>query len=205
MPDLIAPSQRRLRDARAAGLRPRSPLLSLAGLAVIGAMAVAWLGTRPIWWLGAALEHAFAGRDLPLPDAQAFGGMLLALLAIGTVLAVVLLGPRPTPRSLGVSPALGGVPTWLTMLSCLAAIALLGASLRPVVAAAARGVDVGDIAVAWKLWTTWIVRGLLALACVAALLGVVERLVSARRLWLGLHLTRDQARDRARASGERRR
>ena len=82
---------------------------------------------------------------------------------------------------------------------------MLGAWLRPVVAAAARGVDVIDVAAAWQLWSTWIVRGLLALACVAAGLGTIERLVAARRLWLDLHLTREQAREQARASGERRR
>jgi hypothetical protein len=82
---------------------------------------------------------------------------------------------------------------------------LLGAVLRPVVAAAARGVDVADVSGAWRLWSSWLGRGLLSLAAVAALLGVIERLVSARVLWQGLHLTRAQARERARASGERRR
>jgi hypothetical protein len=201
----IAPSQRRLRDARAAGLRPRSSLLSLAGLAMSAALAIAWLGPRAIGWFATALELALAGGHVPPPDTGMFGAVLLGLLACGTVVAVLVVGRRPTPRSLGVSSALGEVPPWLTVLSSIAAIVLLGAWLRPVVAAAARGVDVGDVATAWRLWSTWIGRGLLALACVAVGLGLLERFIAGRRLWLGLHLTRAEARERARASGERRR
>lgn len=205
MSDLIAPSQRRLRDARAAGLRPRSPLWSLATVALLGAMGLAWIGPRAIGWLAAALERAFAGGDLPSPDAATCSAWLLGLLACGTAVAVVVAGRRSTPRSLGVSPALGEVPAWLSVLTSVAAVAVLGAWLRPVIAAAARGTDVADVTAAWQLWSTWIVRALLTLACVAVVLGVFERLVAARRLWLGLHLTRAQAREQARASGERRR
>src|SRR5690242_17581340 len=60
--DMIPPSQRRLRDARAAGLRPRSPLWSLAVVASLGAMLLGWLGPRAVGWLGVALEHAVAGE-----------------------------------------------------------------------------------------------------------------------------------------------
>ena len=205
MTDAIPPSQRRLRDARAAGLRPRSGLVSLAVVALLAAVAVTWVGPRAVAWIGSALEHAIAGGRVTPPDTGRFGALLVGLIACGVVLAVLVVARRPPERSLGVSPSLGEAPAWLTMISCIVAIMLLVAWMRPVIAAAARGVDVGEVAIAWHVWSTWIVRGLLALACVAAGLGVVERLVGARRLWLGLHLTRAEARERARASGERRR
>jgi hypothetical protein len=203
--DLVPPNQGRLRDARVAGLRPRSPMLGLAVVAMLGAATLAWLGARAPAWLAAALERAFVGAEPGLPDSSLFAILLLGLLGSCAVAAVMLAGRRQTPRSLGVSPMLGEIPPWLTLTSCIVAIVLLGAWLRPVVAAAARGVDVSGVDGAWLLWSTWLGRGLVSLAAVAAGIGVIERLASARLVWQGLHLTRAQARERARASGERRR
>ncbi|WP_106395186.1 hypothetical protein [Enhygromyxa salina] len=88
----------------------------------------------------------------------------------------------------------------------MGALVLVAGGLLPALAGAARSVDaeLGGGASLWVVWAGWIGRGLLTLALVAALVGVIERLVSARRLWQGLHLTRAQARERARASGDRR-
>jgi hypothetical protein len=205
--DLLPPNQGRLRDARAAGLRPHSGMLGLAAVALLGAGLLAWLGARAPAWLGRSLERAFLGAE-PIaasPDATLSTMLLLGLLGSCAAVTVILSSRRPSPRSLGVPPTLGEIPIWLTLVSCIAALVLLGAWLRPVVAAAARGVDVAGVSGAWLLWSTWLGRGLLGLAVVAALLGVIERLISARLLWQGLHLTREQARESARASGERRR
>jgi hypothetical protein len=202
---MVPPNQGRLRDARAAGLRPFSSMLGLAAVALIGAGLLTWLGARAPGWMGMSLERAFVGADPAGPDATRCTVLLLGLLGSCAAIAVTLAGRRPSPRSLGVSPTLGEIPPWSTLVSCIVALVLLGAVLRPVVAAAARGVDVADVSGAWRLWSSWLGRGLLSLAAVAALLGVIERLVSARVLWQGLHLTRAQARERARASGERRR
>jgi hypothetical protein len=205
VPDMLPPNQGRLRDARAAGLRPRSSMLSLAAVALLGTGLLAWLGARTPGWLAASLERAFVGVEPPTPDATLCTMLLLGLLGSCALVAVIAAGRRPSPRSLGVSPTLGEIPPWLTLASCIVAIVLLGAWLRPVIAAAARGVDVAGVAGAWLLWSTWLGRGLLGLAVVATVLGVIERLISARSLWQGLHLTRAQASERARASGERRR
>lgn len=203
MTAMLPPNQGRLRDARAAGLRPRSSLLGLAAVALLGAGLLAWLGARAPGWLGRSLERAFVGAELDVPDATLSTALLLGLLGGLVAVAVTLAGRRPSPRSLGVAPTLGEIPIWLTLVSCIAALVLLGVGLRPVVAAAARGVDVAGVSGAWLLWSTWLGRGLLSLAMVMGLLGVIERLISARLLWQGLHLTRAQARERARASGER--
>lgn len=179
-------------------------MLGLAAVALLGAAVLAWCGARAPAWLGMSLERAFDGRE-PIvgPNATLSAMLLLGLLGALTAIAVLVAGRRPSPRSLGVSATLGEIPSWMTLISCVAALAVLGVALRPVVAASARGVDVADVSGAWALWSTWLGRGLLSLAIVAGLLGVLERLVSARLLWQGLHLTRAQARERARASGER--
>jgi hypothetical protein len=203
--DLVPPNQGRLRDARAAGLRPRSSMLGLAAVALLGTGLLGWLGARAPAWLAASLQRAFVGAEPTAPDATLCTMLLLGLLGSCAAIAVIVAGRRPSPHSLGVSPTLGEIPAWLMLVSCVAALVLLGAWLRPVVAAAARGVDVAGVSGAWLLWSAWLGRGLLSLAVVAALLGVIERLISARLLWQGLHLTRAQARERARASGERRR
>jgi hypothetical protein len=182
-------------------------MLGLAVVALLGAGLLAWLGARAPAWLGRSLERAFVGAEPipPSPDATLFTMLLLGLLGSCAAITVIVAGRRPSPRSLGVSPTLGEIPPWLTLASCIVAIVLLGAWLRPVLAAAARGVDVAGVSGAWLLWSTWLGRGLLGLAVVATVLGVIERLISARSLWQGLHLTRAQASERARASGERRR
>lgn len=181
-------------------------MLGLAVIALLGAGLLAWLGARAPAWLGWALERAFSVDALPTgPDAMVCTMLLLGLLGGCAAITLMVAGRRPSPRSLGVSPTLGEIPSGLTLVSCVVALVLLVAILRPVVAAAARGVDVAGVSSAWLLWSTWLGRGLLSLAAVAALLGVIERLISARLLWQGLHLTRVQARERARASGERRR
>jgi hypothetical protein len=203
--DLLPPNQGRLRDARVAGLRPRSPMLALALVALLGAGTLGWLAARAPAWLAAALERAFHGAELVAPDASLCAALLLGLLGGCAAVAMLVADRRKTPRSIGVSPTLGEIPAWLTVVTCVVALVLLGGWLRPVVAAAARGVDVSGVDGAWALWSTWLGRGLLSLAVIAAGLGVIERLVSARLLWQGLHLTRAQARERARASGERRR
>jgi hypothetical protein len=180
-------------------------MLSLAIVALLGTATLAWLGARAPEWLAAALEQAFIGASPAAPDASLCAMLLLGLLGTCAAVLAIVTSRRPTSRSLGVSPTLGEIPPWLTLVSCLVGLALLAAWLRPVVAAAARGVDVGGVDGAWQLWTTWLGRGLLSVAVVAAGLGVIERLISARLIWQGLHLTRARARERARASGERRR
>lgn len=179
-------------------------MLGLAAVALLGAGVLAWVGARAPAWLGVSLERAFDGSKPNVgPDATLCTMLLLGLLGSLAAIAVLVAGRRPSPRSLGVSPTLGEIPIWMTLITCIAALVLLGVALRPVVAAAARGVDVAGVSGAWVLWSTWLGRGLLSLAIVAGLLGVIERRISARLLWQGLHLTRAQARERARASGER--
>ncbi|PRP90924.1 hypothetical protein ENSA5_59990 [Enhygromyxa salina] len=205
----VPPSQRRLRSARAAGLRPRSRGLVLAGLALI-VWAVfgplAGLGAGAPAWLGAALDGAFAGRVPVPPDPAPLAAALAALLGGGGIAVVVLGGRRRSRRELGVDPEIGEIPPGLGLAWCVGALVLVAGGLLPALAGAARSVDaeLGGGASLWVVWAGWSGRGLLTLALVAALVGVIERLVSARRLWQGLHLTRAQARERARASGDRR-
>jgi hypothetical protein len=65
------------------------------------------------------------------------------------------------------------------------ALALALIWLRPALAGAARSVDVAGVSGLWLVWSRWLGRGLLTLALVAASVGVLERLASARRLWQG--------------------
>lgn len=199
----LPPSPRRQRDARAAGLRAHSPLLALAGAAGLTWGALELLARWGPGALALALARAFEGGPPPQIDSAGATLGLIGLLG-GALVLLLSLGRRPSPRSLGVSPALGEIPAWVAMLGCVAALVLLAALLRPSVAASARAVD-AELHTLWLTWWTWLGRGLAAVVGVALGLGLIERLVSARLLWQGLHLTREQARARARASGERRR
>jgi hypothetical protein len=205
-----------LREARAAGLRPRAPTLHLASAALLVWLVVHTLGSRAPAWLDARLAAALDGSAPevgvrlvptlgPALDPVVVGAISIAVLVGGAALVRMAAGRRVSPRALGVSPSIGEIPAWLSLASCVAALGLLGAWLRPALAGAARSVDAPGPGALAAVWGAWLSRGLLALALVAAAVGVIERLVSARRLWQGLHLTRAQARERARASGETRR
>jgi hypothetical protein len=126
-----------------------------------------------------------------------------AVLVLVTIAAWLIVDRRARPSSLGVSPSLGEIPPMMSLV--LAAIALLAvlASVRAGVAAAARAVDAPGLDALWCVWSSWLRRALLSVAVICAGLGVVERLLAARRLWLGLHLTRAAAREQARAAGHR--
>jgi hypothetical protein len=197
----VPPSQLRLRDARAAGLRPRSRSLALAGVALLSMAALGRFGSRAPAWIGAALERAFTNTELALPDPSLAFAMLLVLLASLAGAAAMFQGWRRSPGRLGVDADLGEIPPWLALASCVTALVLALAWLRPALAGAARSVDATGVSALWLVWSRWLGRGLLTLALVAASVGVLERLASARRLWQGLHLTRAQAREHARARG----
>lgn len=199
----VPPSEQRQRAARAAGLRPRSRSLGLAGVALLVLVILASLAARAPVWIGAALERAFTHTGPGLPDPSLGAAALLVLLATLGAAALVSQGRRHSRRKLGVDAELGEIPPWVALGSCVTALLLALAWLRPALAGAARSVDVAGVSGLWLVWTRWLGRGLLTLALVAASVGVLERLVSARRLWQGLHLTRAQARERARASGAR--
>ncbi|KIG14205.1 hypothetical protein DB30_06954 [Enhygromyxa salina] len=192
-----------MRDARAAGLRPRSPSLALALAALVCLAILAGLRARAPGWIGAALERAFTQTEPALPDPSLAAAALLGVLATLASAAMLFHGRRASRRRLGVVVEVGEIPPWVALGSCVTALVLTLVWLRPAVAGAARCVDTPGLAGLWSVWSGWLGRGLLALALVAASVGVFERLVSARRLWQGLHLTRTQQRERARASGAR--
>jgi len=203
MPELLPPSRRRVRAARALGLRPQSGLLPLAGLALLLASL---LGLWPwlVGWLSDQLARAFAG-SLALDTSELAAGSaagLLVLLAIGMIAAVSVAPHARARRSLGVAPEAALAPPWLMLALSIAALILIVIATRGALAGAARSVDASPEALT-HAWLTWLRRGLLALAVVAACVGVIERQLSARRLWRALHQTPAQAREEARASGLR--
>ena len=203
MPELLPPSRRRVRAARALGLRPQSGLLPLAGLALLLASL---LGLWPwlVGWLSDQLARAFAG-SLALDTSELAAGSaagLLVLLAVGMIAAVSVAPHARARRALGVAPEAALAPPWLMLALSIAALMLIVIATRGALAGAARSVDASPEALT-HAWLAWLRRGLLALAVVAACVGVIERQLSARRLWRALHQTPAQAREEARASGLR--
>jgi hypothetical protein len=201
--DLLPPSPQRVRAARDLGLRPRSPLLVLAGLALV---VWALLGLMPLAaaWLSNALVLAFAGPPALASPALARASGLALLALLGAILLATLgLGPRRRKqRALGIRPDAETIPSWIAQAICALGLGLVVALGLPVLAGAARSVDASPegLALAWIAWTRW---GLLALAMIAGCVGVIERRVAAARLWRALHLSREQARAQARAANSR--
>ncbi|HLT34710.1 MAG TPA: hypothetical protein VK034_00460 [Enhygromyxa sp.] len=203
MAQLLAPSHKRVRAARALGLRPRSGLLVLAGLALLVA-ALLELWPLAVRWLSARLEHAFVG--LVLTDraelAAGSGAGLLALLGLGVIAAVGVADRARARRALGVAPQVEPIPSWIAAALILLALGLSATISVGILAGAARSVDASSDALAYA-WIAWVRHGLLGLAAAAVSVGVIERWISARRLWRALHQTPAQARREARATGKR--
>lgn len=200
---LLPPSRKRVRAARALGVRPRSGLLMLAAVA---SLLVALLELRPHAerWLSDQLALAFT-RGLALDSASStasLGVVLLALLGAASMIAVGVRSHARAHEAIHIPPRAEQLSGWITVtLVGLAVVSIVIAS-RGALAAAARSVDASPEALA-HVWSDWVRRGLLTLAVVAACVGVIERQLSARRLWLALHQTPAQAREEARASGRR--
>lgn len=181
-------------------------MLGLAAASLLVWAVFEWLAVRGPASLAAALAGAF-GRAEAEPalamDASHLAVGVYVVLVAATVTASLIVGRRPRPRGLGVSPSLGEIsPSTSLVLGVLALLSLL-AIMRVGLATAARAADAPGLDALWCVWSSWLRRALLAVAIICAGLGVVERLLGARRLWQGLHLTRAQAREQARASGRR--
>ncbi len=203
---LLPPSAKRARSARALGLRPRSGLLTLAGIAsIFGAL----LGPRPIvvQWLSNQLNSVFSqphsglAAGPGLADGSAAG--LLALLGALTIAVVAVAPRRRARRALDVGPEAETIPVGVAVVLTLAATLVIVALDLPLLAGAARSADATTGALA-TVWIAWIRRGLFALAVGAAAVGLIERRISGRRLWRGLHQTLAQARREARSASARR-
>jgi hypothetical protein len=174
----------------------------LALLALALALAVPTSLEGPAAWLARQLARAFepaAIDQLALPRL----GPWLAL-AIGSLVALVALrslAGSPRPLTPALDPRRARIPIAtriaLTGLGTILAVWLLA----PVVAGAARSVDVPPDSLA-SFWSIWLSRALLVVAGCAGLLGLLEWLASAKQLWLALHLTPDQVRQ-LRHTGER--
>src|SRR5690606_24965360 len=105
-------------------------------------------------------------------------------------------------RALGVVPQAEPIPGWTAAALILLALVLSATVSVGLVAGAARSVDASPEALA-HVWIAWVRRGLLGLAAAALSVGLIERRISARRLWRALHQTPAQARREARAAGRR--
>lgn len=184
-------------------------MLGLAAASLLVWAVFEWLAVRGPADLAAALAGAFgragsaSAGPAPAMDASHLAVGAYVVLVAATVTAYLIVGRRPRPRSLGVSPSLGEIPPATSLVIGVLALLSLLASMRVGLATAARAADAPGLDALWCVWSSWLRRALLALAIICAGLGVVERLLAARRLWQGLHLTRAQAREQARASGRR--
>lgn len=197
-----------MRRARAAGLRPRSAYLKLATAAGLATLALEGLARRAPGALRDQLAGALTGEPArlevtPLVELARLAGLGLLALFAAALIVLALRGRRPRARELGVDPELGEIHPALGLGLCAGALMLGALVLRPSLAGAARAVD-ADLAGLISLWTLAPRRALLGLVAIAAGLGVIERLASARRLWQGLHMTPEQAREDARGEGRRR-
>lgn len=206
----VAPSPGRLTAARRAGLRPRSRL-GVTALVAAGLACAGYGGAKlaPMI-LHAALVGALRG-ELPGglsggPSAVSAGvGLTLLFSGLAGCLTLARARARVSSAEPGLEPGLDEIATPLRWALCGLALVLVIAALRAGLAGAARAVDAPlEPETLVVLWSTWLWRALIALACLCGVLGVIERLASARRLWQGLHLTPAQARERARALGHRR-
>jgi hypothetical protein len=167
----------------------------LAVLALVMALAIPGTLDGPATWLDGQLAGAFepgAIDRLALPRP----GPWLALV-IGSLLVIGALPAgsgvrRPLVPGIDLRRARIPIVTRIA-LTCMGTIVALW-WLAPAVAAAARSVDVSPDSLA-SFWLSWLRRALLVVAGCAALLGVVEWLAGARRLWLALHLTPAQERE----------
>jgi hypothetical protein len=203
VPELLPPSRKRVREARALGLRPRTDLLRLAALALLLASSLE-LWPLAVRWLSDRLASAFAGLlefDGPGLAAGAGAG-LLVMLGVGLLVVVLVVSRRPARQALGVGAEATQLPDWIAITLMLVALGLLLLANHGVLATAARSVDASPEALT-HAWLAWVRRGLLALALVAAGVGLIERQLSARQLWRALHQTPAQARAEARAAGRR--
>jgi hypothetical protein len=194
------PTPKRIREARAVGLRPRSRALTLAGLAAAASMLLGF-APRARVALATGLEIAFAGPpEIARLERSVHAGscaLLLGVLLTVGVLAAARFGPRHRARrAFGVSPELEILPPAAAMLACGLALILAIAAGLPSLAGAARAVDAEPELLA-TVWLVWVRRALLSLAMIAAGIGLLERRIAARRLWQGLHQTPTQARPRS--------
>ncbi len=187
MPGPLPPSQERVRRARALGVRPSSTLLVLAGIA-LGCAALLELAPVLGEWLSDQLRSALGGGS-PRPRsglAGACGVLLLGLLG-GLVMAIVLVGSRRRGRArLRVEPEAAMVPGSVLVVVVAVGVVLVVALNLGLVAGAARAVDASGEGLQ-VVWFAWLRRALLSVCAVAAGGGVIERLLSARRLWVALH------------------
>jgi hypothetical protein len=200
VPRLLPPSPKRVRSARALGLRPRAGALTLAGVA-LGLTALLELVPHGVGWLSDQLGSVARGSVTGVSwDRAAWSGVGLLLLLVGLTIPVVIMAPRRRARrSFDVGPEIETIPVGFMVGLVVVAIVVITASSQAAIAGAARSVDASAGALA-SVWLAWIRRGLLALAAAALGVGVIERLLSARQLWQGLHQTQAQAR-RERRSG----
>jgi hypothetical protein len=191
----LAPDARRARAARAAGLQARGPRLVLVPLALSLAWWVEEVHVQGLAeWLAARLAAVFVERVEPRALAASLASLvspLLLVLAAASVLALVLVRGRarldPPIRPLR------GMSSLVRVGLLASAVVLLAWLGLPLLAAASRVVDASGSAML-AAWCAWLRRGLLGLLVAGLVLGVVERLLAARRLWLALHLDPAQAR-----------
>ncbi len=188
------PGPGRLQAARASGLRPRSGWLVLAVLALALARLVPANLEGPAAWLDHRLARAFDPSPSDLLGNPVHGSWLAlatgSLVALAAVRAIAGSRARLVPA---IDAARAQIPIATRIgLTCLGLVLALGL-LGPVVAAAAHGVDVPPSSLA-TFWLAWLRRALLSVAVCAGLLGVLERIASAKQLWLALHLSPEQAR-----------
>ena len=156
-------------------------------------------------WLEAVFTAPSPRADLGAVLPPAWAPVLLLLALCAPLLLLRMTRPRAHAHGFTVDdPAtLGAISPFAALASCLLALLLLLAATRGLPAAAARSVDADPAGLA-ALWLGWARHGLLALSGITAAVGILEWLVSAHRLWQGLHLTPEQAREQARAQSRKR-
>lgn len=148
-------------------------------------------------WLAARLAAAFVVRVEPRNLAATLGALteplLLVLAGVG-VLALVLVLARGRVRLDPPIRAMRRDASSLARVGLLASgVVLLVWLGMPLLAGASRVVDATGSAMLAS-WCAWLRRGVLGLLVAGLVIGIVERLIAARRLWLALHLDAAQAR-----------
>jgi hypothetical protein len=137
----------------------------------------------------------------PTEGLLAWGLILAVGLALAWLVPLVLgnVGPVTDARDPSLPSALRTPGPVITAVAAIALVGLAGLA-GPVVAGAARAPDASQAALV-TLWARWVTGLSGAVGVLLLLAGVAEHLIMRRSLWQDLHMTSDQARDRARRHG----
>lgn len=185
----VPPGPARVRLARAAGLRPRSPWLVPSALCLALAAALPSLGAGLARAMRAGLDGRQHDLEVMVFETGSIGLVGVVVIAVAVIAASGGLGWVRRVK-LGRVGEIAGSPGWLGVLVLLALVL----ALRGVVAGAARSVDASPVGLV-ALWCEWPRRALTAIGCAGLVAAVIELARGRAELRRALRQTPAEARE----------